>query len=119
MDLHSRSFCNIVLYSIKLYFHHQSHPQLDARLYRTVAHQLLCLWDSPGKKTVVGGHILLQGIFPIHGSNPSHLWLLHWQASSLQLVPPVKPMYIGYISQNVFLFINGLEKAGVEMLQLM
>ena len=25
---HSRFLCNIVLYSIRLYFHHQSHPQL-------------------------------------------------------------------------------------------
>ena len=26
MDLHSRFLCNIALYSIGLYFHHQSHP---------------------------------------------------------------------------------------------
>ena len=26
--------------------------------------------DSPGKNTVVGHHALLQGIFPIQGSNP-------------------------------------------------
>ena len=28
------------------------------------------LGDSPGKKTEVGGHALLQGIFPAQGSNP-------------------------------------------------
>ena len=28
MDLHSRFLCNISLYRIELYFHHQSHPQL-------------------------------------------------------------------------------------------
>ena len=27
-------------------------------------------WDSPGKNTGVGRHFLLQGIFPIQGSNP-------------------------------------------------
>ena len=27
-------------------------------------------WDSPGKNTGVGCHFLLQGIFPIQGSNP-------------------------------------------------
>ena len=27
----------------------------------TVAHQLLCSWDSPGKNTGVGCHFLLQG----------------------------------------------------------
>ena len=26
--------------------------------------RLLCLWDSPGKNTGVGGHALLRGIFP-------------------------------------------------------
>ena len=29
-----------------------------------------CPWDSPGKNTGLGGHFLLQGIFPIQGSNP-------------------------------------------------
>ena len=36
--------------------------------------RLLCPWDSPGKKTRVGCHALLQGIFPTQGSNPG---LLH------------------------------------------
>ena len=36
-------------------------------------------WDSLGKKTGVGGHALLQGIFPTQGSNPHFLRLLHWQ----------------------------------------
>ena len=36
--------------------------------------RLLCPWDSPGKNIGVGCHILLQGIFPIQGSNPG---LLH------------------------------------------
>ena len=35
---------------------------------------LLCAWDFPGKKTRVGCHSLLQGIFPTQGSN---LGLLH------------------------------------------
>ena len=43
---------------------------------------LLCPWDSPGKKTEVGGHSLLQGIFPTEGLNPGLLhckWILyHW-----------------------------------------
>ena len=36
--------------------------------------RLLCPWDSPGKNTGVGGHFLLQGIFPAQGLNSS---LLH------------------------------------------
>ena len=52
---------------------------------------LLCPWDSPGKNTGVGCHALFHGIFPIQGSNPSLLRLLHWQEGSLPLVPPGKP----------------------------
>jgi len=44
--------------------------------------RLLYPWDSPGKNTGVGCHALLQGIFPIQGSNPC---LLHWQVDSLLL----------------------------------
>ena len=39
----------------------------------TVAHELLCPWNSPGKNTGVGSHSLLQGIFLIQGSNPGLL----------------------------------------------
>ena len=41
---------------------------------RTIAHRLLCPWDSLGKNTGVGSHSLLQGIFFTQGSNPG---LLH------------------------------------------
>ena len=40
----------------------------------------------------MGYHALLQGIFPTQGSNPGLLCLLHWQAGSLPLAPPGKPM---------------------------
>ena len=39
----------------------------------------------PGRNTGVSYHFLLQGIFPIHGSNPHLLCLPHWQADSLPL----------------------------------
>ena len=45
----------------------------------------LCPWNSPGKNTGVGCHFLLQGIFPIQGSNLCFLHLLHWQADFLWL----------------------------------
>ena len=60
----------------------------------TVDHWGLCPWDSPGKSTVVGCHDLLQGMFLTHGSNQCFLCLLHWQAGSLPLVPPGKPIYL-------------------------
>ena len=46
-----------------------SHVQLFVTPW-TVAHQVLCPWDSPGKNTGVGCHTLLQGIFPTQESNP-------------------------------------------------
>ena len=39
--------------------------------------KLLCPWDSPGKNTGVGCHVLLQGIFPTQGLNWHLLRLLH------------------------------------------
>ena len=62
-----------------------SHVQLFAIVW-TVAHRLLCPWDSPGKNGV-GCHALLQRIFPTQGSIPCLLLLLHWQAGSLPLAP--------------------------------
>ena len=50
----------------------------------TVARQVLCPWDSPGKNTGVGCHFRLQGIFLTQGSNP---YLLHHQVDYL----PGKP----------------------------
>ena len=61
-------------------FHHHCVCQSFSRIQlfatpRTVAHQAPCCpWNSPGKNTGVGGHFLLQRIFPIQGSNPG---LLH------------------------------------------
>ena len=44
--------------------------------------RLLCPWDSPGKSTGVGCRFLLQGIFPIQGSDLGLLHLLLWQVGS-------------------------------------
>ena len=54
--------------------------------------RLLCAWDSPGKNTGVGGHVLLQGIFLTEGLNLHLLILLHWQVGSLPGAPPGKPL---------------------------
>ena len=47
---------------------------------------------NSGKNTGVGCLCLLKGIFLTQGSNPCLLCLLHWQAGSLPLVPPGKPL---------------------------
>ena len=48
--------------------------------------------DSLGKNSGVGCHFLLQGIFSTQGLNSLSLSLLHWQAGSLPLAPPGKPL---------------------------
>ena len=53
---------------------------MDYRLPGSSAHG-----DSPGKNTGVSCYALLQGIFPIQGSNLHLLCLLHWQVDSLSL----------------------------------
>ena len=50
--------------------------------------RVLCPRDFPGKNIGVGFHFFLQGIVPTQGSNMCLSCLLHWQASSLPLVPP-------------------------------
>ena len=49
--------------------------------------RLLCPWNSPGKKSGVCCHFLLQEIFLTHRSNRGLLRLLHWQVGSLPLSP--------------------------------
>ena len=41
--------------------------------------------ESPGKKTGIGCHAFLQGLFPTQGSDLDLLCLLNWQADSLPL----------------------------------
>ena len=65
------------------------------RLFKTpwtVVPRLLCQWDSPGKNTGVGCHVLLQGIFLTQGSNPRLLRLLYWQAGSYHEHHPGSPL---------------------------
>ena len=52
---------------------HFSHVQLFVTLW-TVACQAPLPWDSPGRNIGVGGHALLQGIFPTQGLNPGLLY---------------------------------------------
>ena len=88
MNIHTFWGENIYLYC--------THAKLlQSSLYDPVdCARFLCLWDSPGSNTGVGCHALLQVIFPIQGSNPCLLCLLHWQAGSLPFVPRGMPNYI-------------------------
>ena len=68
----------------------QSCVQLFATIW-TIAHQAPLSTGFSRQEYWSGLHILLQGIFPTQGSHLCVLNLLHWQLSSLQLVPPGKP----------------------------
>ena len=67
--------------------------------------RLLHAWNSPDKSTGVGCHLLLQGIFPIQGSNPG---LLHCRQilSQLSHYSTVIAEYLHFlhVTQLAFLF---------------
>ena len=56
--------------------------------------------DSPSKKTGVGCHFLLQGIFPTQGLNPALLHLPHWQAGSLPTISMRAPTTEARVPQS-------------------
>ena len=62
--------------------------------------RLLCPWDSPGKKTGVACHFLLQGIFQTQGLHLSLLCLLHYR-QILNLLSP----WGSWVSTNTICFI--------------
>ena len=60
-----------------------------------MAHRVAKKWTQLKELAAWRGlHVLLQGIFPTQGLNPHFLCLLHWQAGSLPLVPPGKPLRV-------------------------
>ena len=67
---HSKALCAIWPH---LHFHHcpfsPSGMSDSLRPHGLQPSRLLCPWDSPGKKTGVGCHSLLHGIFLTQGSN--------------------------------------------------
>ena len=68
------------------------------RFYGLQPAKLLCPWDSLSKNTGVGSHALLQGILPIHGSNPSllHCWWIfyHWAPPSMREAEMIQPSHL-------------------------
>ena len=76
---------------------HFSRVPLFATL-STVACQVYCLWDSPGKNIAVGCHSLLRGIFLTQELNLCLLGLLHGQVGSLPLVPPGNAIAVGILT---------------------
>ena len=54
--------------------------------------KLLCPWDLAGTTTGVCCPFLFHGIFPTQESNTHLSQLLRWQADSLAITPPGKPV---------------------------
>ena len=65
--------------------------------------RLLRSWDSPGKNTGVGCHFILQGIFPIQGSNPG---CLHYRQILYSLSHQGSPKRKHSILPNFFFCMN-------------
>ena len=70
--------------------------------------RLFCLLDFSSKNTEASCHLLLQGIFPTQGSNPSLPCLLHWQEDSLQLSHLESPC--AYLTIKYLLLLFDLKK---------
>ena len=66
-------------------------------------HGLYSPWNSPGQNTGVGSLFLLQGIFPIQGSNPG---LLHCRQMLYQLSYQGSPT----LTPNIKHFLNSILK---------
>ena len=75
-----------------------------------VAARLLCPWESPGKSPGAGGHSLLQGIFPTHGSNPGlpHCSQILYHLNHQGSPRPQKLGHFKHHSQNIDLGISGV-----------
>ena len=69
---------------------------------------------SQAKSTEVSCHFLLQGIFLTQGSNPCLLRFLHWQADSLPLALPGKPLFFHVSDQfhEISIFAKFLQLLG-------
>ena len=63
----------------------------------TIAHKLLCPWDSPGKNTGVRSHSLLRGSSRPRDQTPSPTL----KADSLPYEPPGSPLQVRCISNKL------------------
>ena len=75
----------------------------------TVAHQASVPMGFSRHKFGSGLPFLFHGIFPTQGSNLCLFHLLHWQASSLPLAPPGKPLLPGLSHYHLKISVGTLE----------
>ena len=86
----NRSFVTNLRYDTAVVLSCLSHVRLFSTLW-TVACQAPLSMGFSRQEYWSELHVLLQGIFLIHGLNPSLLGLLYWQVGSLPPAPPGKP----------------------------
>ena len=104
---------SLVGYSLKV--KSLSHAWLFATPWTVACTKLLSPWDFPGKSPGVGCHFLLQGIFPIQGSDPGlphctqTLYHLSYQGSPR--LPSRGSQRVGYsLVTNTFTSLGGRSK---------
>ena len=88
----------------------------SSQSHRLQPTRLLCPWDFPDKNTGVGCHFLLQGNFPIQGSNPCHQYLLYWQTDSLPMCHLGSPMLSTSLFKYIISFILTTLFSSVQLL---
>ena len=81
--------CNVCVCAYK---HAYSVVSDSLRLCGLQTTSLLRPWNFPSRSTGMSCHFLLQEIFQTQELNPCLLPLLHWQADSLPLETPGKPL---------------------------
>ena len=74
--------------------------------------RIFCPWDSPGKNTGVGCHVLLQRIFPTQGSNLCPQQLLYCRQILYQEATGKPPVMI--IKHNIFEYSQSSVSVGSE-----
>ena len=92
-----------------------SRARLFATTWRVACTKLLRPWDFQGKRTGVGCHFLLQGIFPTQGSNPglSHCRQTLYRLSHLGS----QRLVITFLPRSKHLFISWLQSPSSVILE--
>ena len=89
---------NLINITMKVEIKSSSHSVISDSLqpYGLYLARQLCPWSSPGKNIGLGCHFLLQGIFPIQGSNLQILYHLSHQGSPNIIIY----LYYFYVTYN-------------------
>ena len=82
------------------------------RRYGLQSARLLCPWDSPGKKTGVGCHALLQGISQNQGLNPG---LLYYRWILYHLSHQGSPRILEWVAYPFSIRTSELLNSGIEL----